>query len=311
MKAKIINGTHIEGLLYEHKLENKISGPASKTPGTPYIGGSIDIATDDACLNIVTVYFTYVTPKTAKGKDNLSFPILKNIIDGKLKTVMADGQEVATKMRIDSAIGLNEWYGQDDTLISVKRNEGGFIHINDVLNADEGARNTFETDMIITNVRRVEADEEHDIPEKGVIKGAIFNFRKELLPVEFSIFNENGINFFENLDASNANPVFTKVWGHQISNTTVTVKTEENAFGGEPKVVETIKTKKDFIISGTSVDPYDWDTEESILASELKAKIAERETKLATMLSEQKERQNTGTAAVTPGTAPAAGSYSF
>ena len=34
------NTTHIEGILYEHALENKVTGPNSKNPGTPFISRS-------------------------------------------------------------------------------------------------------------------------------------------------------------------------------------------------------------------------------------------------------------------------------
>ena len=300
MKAAIINKTHIEGLLYEHKLENKISGPQSKNPGTPFISGSIDIATDDAGVNIITVNFTYVTAKTAAGKDNQTFVTLQNIIDGKLKSVMTDGKDVASKLKIDSAIGLNEWY-KDELLISQKRNENGFVHSADSLNQDEGARNTFETDMIITNIVRVDADEEKNTPEKVVVKGAIFNFRKELLPVEFSVLNPKGMDYFESLEVSNANPIFTKVWGKQVSETIKNVRIEENAFG-EDHVIETERTKKDFVITGTSTNPYEWDTKETILASELKEMIAARETHLATLKQRQEEYRASkgGATAVAP-----------
>ena len=58
---KLKNETHIEGYLYEHALEKKQTGPNSKNPGTDFIAGTISIATDEACLNIVPVHFTYVT----------------------------------------------------------------------------------------------------------------------------------------------------------------------------------------------------------------------------------------------------------
>jgi hypothetical protein len=76
-KQTMINKTHIEGLLYQHSLSLKTSGENSKNPGTTFINGSIDVATDDACLNIVSVHFTYVTPKYAKsGSDNATFTTL-------------------------------------------------------------------------------------------------------------------------------------------------------------------------------------------------------------------------------------------
>ena len=107
---KMTNTTHIEGLLYEHKLELRESGPNSKNPGTKFIMGTVDIATDDACTNIVSVHFTYVTATTAKGATNATFTTLMNIVDGKYGTVMANGKESAAKLRIDSALGLNEFY---------------------------------------------------------------------------------------------------------------------------------------------------------------------------------------------------------
>ena len=73
----MINRSHIEGLIYEHDLQMRESGPNSKNPGTQFISGTIDIATDDAVTNIVTVHFTYVTPKYAKsGSDNATFATL-------------------------------------------------------------------------------------------------------------------------------------------------------------------------------------------------------------------------------------------
>lgn len=85
MKA-MINKSHVEGILYEHDLELKTSGPNSKNPGTQFITGTVSIATDDAGLNIVPVHFTYVTATTAKGGTNATFTTLKNIIDGVIGT---------------------------------------------------------------------------------------------------------------------------------------------------------------------------------------------------------------------------------
>mgnify|MGYP003304582515 CR=1 FL=1 len=60
MKKSFINRTHIEGYLYQHTLEEKVTGPGSKNPGTKYISGNIDIATDDEMLNIVSVHFVFL-----------------------------------------------------------------------------------------------------------------------------------------------------------------------------------------------------------------------------------------------------------
>ena len=57
MKA-VVNKSHIEGYIYEHTLESKVSGPNSKNPGTEFISGNLSVATDEAILNIVTVHFS-------------------------------------------------------------------------------------------------------------------------------------------------------------------------------------------------------------------------------------------------------------
>lgn len=302
---KMTNTTHIEGLLYEHKLELRESGPNSKNPGTKFIMGTVDIATDDACTNIVPVHFTYVTATTAKGATNATFTTLSNIVDGKYGSVMANGKENAVKLRIDSALGLNEFYternGQEE-LVSAKRNEGGFVHVADSLAEDETIRNTFKCDMLITGVKEVEADEEKKLPAKAIVRGAIFDFRGSLMPVEFSAVNPNAIKYFVGLGASNASPTFTCVWGRQVSETIVREIRTESAFG-EDEVREVKNTRKDFVITGASKEPYIWDDETTLTANEVAEAVANRETYLATIKQRQDEykaSKNAATAAAAP-----------
>jgi hypothetical protein len=302
---KMTNTTHIEGLLYEHKLELRESGPNSKNPGTKFIMGTVDIATDDACTNIVPVHFTYVTATTAKGATNATFTTLSNIVDGKYGSVMADGKDKAVKLRIDSALGLNEFYtdrnGQEE-LVSAKRNEGGFVHVADSLAEDETIRNTFKCDMLITGVKEVEADEEKKLPAKAIVRGAIFDFRGSLMPVEFSAVNPNAIKYFVGLGASNASPTFTCVWGRQVSETIKREIRTESAFGeDEVRIVE--NSRKDFVITGASKEPYVWDDETTLTANEVAEAVANRETYLATIKQRQDEykaSKNAATAAAAP-----------
>lgn len=301
---KMINATHVEGILYEHKLSLKVSGPDSKNPGTEFINGTIGIATDEDCLNVVQIHFSYVTETTAKGKANASFGILKNIIDGNIGTVMDAGKDKAGYLRIDSAIGLNEFYDKDDKLVSVKRNEGGFVHQMTPadLNENVAQRATFNTDIIITGCTRIEANEERQTPEKVIIRGAIFDFRGGLMPVEYSATAPGAMNYFESLEASPKNPVFTRVQGMQISQTVVRTITEESAFG-EPTVKEVKNSYKDYVVNWAAQDTYAWDDEESILASEFSEAIAEREVTLAALKKRQDEYQATKGNALNKGNA--------
>lgn len=307
----MINRTHIEGTLYEHDLQKRVTGENSKNPGTEFIMGTVSIATDNAKTNIVPVHFTYVTATTAKGNANATFTVLNDIIEGKLGSIMG-GSTAPASLRIDSAIGLNEFYTDRngaEELVSAKRNEGGFVHTTPTVAEDEKTRNTFEADMLITNVRVIEEDEERKLPAKAIIKGAIFDFRKSLLPVEFSATNPNAMAYFEGLGASDKEPVFTRVKGRQVSETITRTITEESAFG-EPSVREVTSSRKDWVITWAQGDPYAWDDESTITAAELTEAMANREVYLAGVKQRQDEYKASKGQATTAAT-PAKAAFNF
>ena len=263
--------------------------------------------------NIVPVHFTYVTATFGSGKPNDTFTTLSNIINGTFGSYMKDGADKAVKLRVDSALGLNEFYtdrnGKEE-LVSAKRNEGGFVHKVDALDEDEKVRNTFKADMVITCVTHVDADDEKNLPEKCIVKGAIFDFRKSLLPIEFSATNPNAMRYFESLEATQKNPVFTCVWGRQVSEVVVRQIVTESAFG-EDEVREVKNTRRDFVITGAAKEPYLWDDESSITAAELNEAIQKREVDLAAMKKRQDEYKASRNAAPKASAAPAQGGFNF
>lgn len=288
---KVRNKTKIDGRLYQHTLELKESGPNSKNPGTQFITGNVEIATDDAITNIVTVHYTYVTATTSTGKSNATFNVLKDIIDGKLGSVIANGADNAAIITIDSAIGLNEFYSDrsgKEELVSSKRNEGGFAVVKSAMEEDETKRNTFDVDMIITGATIKEADPEKDLPEKMILRGAIFDFRNALLPIELSVLNPRAISYFESLEVSQHNPVFTRLQGRQVSEVIKTQKVEASAFG-DPIVKEYASTRKDWVVTWAASEPYVWDDESTITTAELTKAMSDRETYLATVRQRQEE----------------------
>ena len=288
---KVRNKTRIDGRLYQHSLELKESGPNSKTPGTKFITGNVEIATDNDITNIVTVHYTYVTATTSTGKSNATFNVLKDIIDGKLGSVMANGADNAAVITIDSAIGLNEFFSDrngKEELVSAKRNEGGFAVVKSAADEDETKRNTFDVDMIITGTRMIEADPEKDLPEKMILRGAIFDFRNSLLPIELSVVNPRAISYFEGLEITQRNPVFTRLQGRQVSEVVTREVIEESAFG-DPVVKKFASTRKDWVVTWAASEPYAWDDESTITAAELTKAMSDRETYLATLKQRQDE----------------------
>ena len=288
---KVRNKTRIDGRLYQHSLELKESGPNSKTPGTTFISGNVEIATDNDITNIVTVHYTYVTATTSTGKSNATFNVLKDIIDGKLGSVMANGADNAAVITIDSAIGLNEFFSDrngKEELVSAKRNEGGFAVVKSAADEDETKRNTFDVDMIITGTRMIEADPEKGLPEKMILRGAIFDFRNSLLPIELSVVNPRAISYFESLEITQRNPVFTRLQGRQVSEVVTREVIEESAFG-DPVVKKFASTRKDWVVTWAASEPYAWDDESTITAAELTKAMSDRETYLATLKQRQDE----------------------
>ena len=292
MKQTMKNAVHIEGLVYQHDLKKKVSGPNSKNPNTPFINGTLDIATDDALTNIVQVHFSYVTPTTKNGNPNNTYEVLKNIADNVVGNVMANGADKAGKVRIDTSIGVNDFYtnrGGKDELVSAKRNEGGFVHYaNNDMNPDEKARNTFECDIVLTNVIDVDPNEEAQTEGHVILRGYVFGYGNTLIPVDFIANNPVAMDYFRNLEATPNTPVFTRVKGRQISQTIVTKVTEESAFG-EPSVREVRKNRKAHVVYWAQTEPYLWDDESTITASELTELKAAREVHLAAVKKNQEE----------------------
>lgn len=296
MKARLLNSTRIEGILYQHNLELKVSGPNSKKPGTEFISGTIEIATNDKKTNIVPIHFTYTTAVTANGKENATFTTLKNIIDKKIGCYTdPEVGDNAAKVRVDSAIGLNEFYSDrsgSEELVSVKRNEGGFVHVVQSISENENQRSTFETDIVIVGVRQKDAVEDDNgniiTPEKAIIDGRIFNFRKDMLPVEFSAINPKAIDYFMSLEASSKNPVFTKVRGQIVSEQITRYIHEESAFG-EDSVREVQSSNRDYVVTWAASDPYEFGLEETITFDDLKTAAQARENTLAELKQRRDE----------------------
>ena len=276
---RIVNREHVEGILFQHDLEVKtVQNETSANYGKEFISGTVEVSVDEEGLNVIPVHFTYVTETTNSGKKKSTYTALKRIIDED-RTIVSVGKDEAFKVRIDTALALNDFYSNDQ-LVSVKTNEGGFLSIVNTL-CNEKERNTWEADMIITGCNIIEADPEKNIDEDYMqVKGAIFNFRNELLPIDFILRNKDGFKHFEDMEASLSDPTFTKVWGRINCLTKTTTVEEETAFG--EAAVRTYERKvKEWEITGTpKVISYDFGGED-LTAEELTKAMQDREIKLA------------------------------
>lgn len=280
MRVKNVNTANIEGRVYQHDLELKtVQNQKSANYGKQYIGGKLEIAVDEAGLEVIPVQFTYVTELTSKGNKNKTYTELLNIIQNG-KTVVTDGIEAATKVAVDTVTDLNDFPAQDGTMVSQQILNGGFVSIIPELKA-VNERTAFRTDMVITNISHVDADPEKFIDADYVtVRGVIFNFRNAILPVEFVVKNPLGMGYFEGLEVSNAAPLFTQVWGNLNFTTKKTQVTEESAFG-EPAVTTRQRKVKEWVITGAKSLPYDFGDETVMTMEDLVKANQDREVYLA------------------------------
>lgn len=299
---KIVNAVTITGYLYQHSLTMKtVQRADSPNFGQEFINGTIEIATDENGLNIIPVRFTYVTPLKKDKTENKTYTALAKILDGGA-TWISNGKDAALKVKCDTAFAVNDFYGRDDQLVSQMMQEGGFVTIVNEL-PPEKERNKFELDFLITGMSRQEVDEEKHIDkEYATLRGASFDFRGALLPMTFKVTNPQGIEYFESLDATNANPVFTKLRGKIVSQTVKIEKYEESAFG-EAAVSIRERKVKEWIVDSAATSPYDYGEEKVLTEAEVVKAMQDRQVHLAdvkTRTDEYRANKTTSNFAAAP-----------
>lgn len=265
---KMINKSHVEGILYESTLEERES---KSTAGTKYISGklSIEVAED----NVITVEI-FENEITKAGKKNQKYDKLQSLIGA--NSIVSTGKDTAVCLKIDSALSLNDWYPQGE-LVSTLRNFNGFINF--ISLGELKPQATFQADMLITStIDDMDKDENGDFIPNGAlkVKGHIFDFANRIMPVEFLVENEAGVNYFRDLEPN----TFTKVWGKQVTQSETTRKVEESAFGDD-KVVEFTNNRRKFVITGTNKEPYMFGEEGILTVQEVQDAIANRNVYLA------------------------------
>lgn len=296
-----VNQEQIEGRIYQHDLKEKVTGDRSKHPGTKFISGTMDIATTEDDMNVLTVHYTYVTEMTSKGKLNQTYANLKRIID-EGKTIVADGHDAAWKVRTTPSLALNDFYPQgQDQLVSQMRNEGGFVSIVNDLNPEGVDRNKFTVDALITQVNRVEDDD----GDYAQIRCAVFNFRNDILPVTLIMRNEDGIRYFEELGVSQSEPIYTKVWGKIVNRTQLIQNETESAFG-EAAVDTRQRRIREWVITGAQREPYSFGDGGLMTVEDIQKALQNRETMLAEVKQRSDEYYATRNSSPAPKTAPAA-----
>ena len=291
MKSKWKNAVEVQGYIFNfgnderRQLKERISGPNSAHPGTEYIQGELNVATDDEASNVVTIWFQYV-PKVWPAKngkperENPTYAELARLIDT-AKTFESDGV-AATKVRVSGNLDVNDFYTREGELASPKRIRGSFVHVlNGPISPNPA---TFDIECILSNAITKEVDGGEDYL---TLKGYTFDFRNAILPFDVNVRIPAAITYFENQDISNANPLVTNIKGNIVSAIVKQEEEVESAFG-DPVVNVTTRSVRTWDVTWAAKEPMEWDDESSITKVELKKVLQERED----MLAAEKKRQN-------------------
>lgn len=285
---KMVNKSHIEGLLYECSLEERVAGENAANPGAKYISGKVSVQVDEDNIVSIDIFESEITKKKTA---NQKYPTLKTLMAA--PSVTNNTTNMATKVRIDSALSLNDWYRPDGELVSSIRNFNGFTHIvSDKINPSA----TFEVDMLIvstTDEMQKNADGDMEPTGSLILNGYIFDYAGKILPVKLLVENKEGVKYFRDLE----NNTFTRVWGNMITQTTTTTQVEKSAFGAD-KVVEYTNTRKKYVVTGVAAEPYDFGDEAVLSVAEVKEALANREIYLADLKTrtEQARKKSSGSA---------------
>ena len=296
MKTNFENSVEVRGWVFNHTLAKKVS-----RKGVEYIGGSINVATDKDAVNVVPVNFMYVTSTFKNGKPNTTYSFLEQLINEN-NTYEMNGTS-ATKIRIDGDIECNDFVTREGEMASPKRVRGSFAHPETGDIATVGCAK-FKADMLIEGYQEVEVENGDNY---GRIRGYVFNFKNDFLPVELTIRTAAGMGYFDKADISVSDPMLTKVWGNIVC-TTIENRTEtENAFGA-PTVNVTTRTLRAWDIEGASVEPMEFGDESTMTAADVTKGKADREQHLAEVRANhdeyQKSKDNANNAFSTPSASP-------
>jgi hypothetical protein len=291
---KMLNSAEVQGYIFSHNLQER----QSKKTGQDFIMGDIEVATDDKAMTVVKVHFGYVTPTYKNGNENATYAFLKQIIEED-KTYEKMGTE-AQKVRISSAaIESNDFFSsRSNEIVEAKRIRGSFCS---PLNGNITIPSKFDVDMLIDTTVLHEDEEQGDWLE---IKGNVFDYRGDLVPVSFSVTKPEGIAAFEGMDISKKNPALVHLYGKIVTNTVVKeVATDEEMAFGAPAVNTTSRSFTAWEVEGAS-QPMEFDDESTITIAELQAAIQRRADHLAQVKKDYEEYQASrsgGFSNVTPG----------
>jgi hypothetical protein len=270
-----LNKISLEGVLKEKDLEIKTSADGKK-----YIGGSVTIETGENQELKVRV-FSF--EKTKKGTDNKVYKGLVTVMDE--YTSQAEDADNADKVRINGAE-----FRDNSFSIAGQLKEGVQISAN-FINRVKGEfkpKANFEVEIFYTKITP-ELDNEQEETGRMIIGGYIVGYGGNITPIEFVSTKEAGDYIESNFETKATGTLAGKI----VS--TVERKVEKKEGFGKARVEETVKFKKEYLVTGGD-DQLDEDDPKAYKIEDIKKAIKERENYLESLRNKEKNTKESSKA---------------
>jgi hypothetical protein len=273
---KTYNALDMKGRLYNYALQtiNTEKGEA--------ISGDVMLEVD-ANGTVVTVRF-FGYPTYNNGKTNKTFGILDDMMAGNYKTVVDNGDD-ADWLSLNGSIDVSYFVSRNATdgeLARAQKFRGSFINPN----TKKEYNNRWKLDMLVTNVKEVEADEEKQLPRFVRMNGYLVDdYNNRLMEVGFQARSDAAMNYILGLEVSFDEPLYVPVWGEigKVGTTRII----KNAFG-EDEVQKFENTQ--WIVTGMQQEAYEWGDEKTMTDSQ----YADLREALEAHKEEQKNKDEDG-----------------
>lgn len=267
---KTYNNVTMSGMLYDFNLEVK------EINNKDAITGTITVQVDPN--GTLAELQMFARPTFNNGKENRNYVIMADMINGDYATVVKEGNGadwITVSGQIDTSYFMPRGEKDIDNMVFAQKLRGSFINPNN----KKEYKNSWSVDMLITNIRQIEADEEKGLAAYVEVKGYWINdYREMLCDLKLQARKEAAMAYISGLEASLKAPYYVNVRGglQDVSR----VVTRRNAFGEDEH--ETYSSTQYCI---TAMDPDSFDFYDDSIMGE------EKYNELRANLEEHKKEQ--------------------
>ena len=208
--------------------------------------GNITAQTGDDETKTMRLGF-YQSPKFRSGSTNPNFARYQSWADD-----FENGVDLRnTKFKMSSAIDANVFVGTDGNLVETTQIGAGFFDRN---TPSPSTPNMAEFSVEAILKPGCVQPEIRDEIETGrsILHVELADFRGQVYPARFVIENADGIAHISSL-ADSAELSILNVWGRVESSSEV-IREEVPAAFGDPRIIETVRSRRENIITGAAIE---------------------------------------------------------